>query len=382
MKWLTQEILDPGKYQLLLENSLRSIFFNVLIGGLLSLDFFLQSVPVTPILIWLTCVVVLSLIRWRYSKHAIKNEFYFGDNRSSVLIFLVLTCMMGCVWGGGYVFFLQYINLVNETIFILILGGMCAGGSASLAAFLPAYYAYLLPIFLPVIFYNYAIFDLERAILATMFSLFVILVATAARINHKLIDRVFQLNCQKDSLIKELSFSNKKLEASNEEIRILSITDSLTGLYNRRYFDNCLQREIQRAKRNKYPLSLILIDIDNFKYINDTFGHPYGDEYLLLVASVLKKTIRRTNDILVRLGGDEFAAILANMDVDSARHLCHTINLEFKGVNTHKNVTLSIGLVCVNPGNEHEIKVILALLDKLLYQAKERGKNQTISQTI
>ncbi|WP_432416318.1 diguanylate cyclase [Legionella micdadei] len=92
--------------------------------------------------------------------------------------------------------------------------------------------------------------------------------------------------------------------------------------------------------------------------------------------------MRRTNDILVRLGGDEFAAILANMDVDSARHLCHTINLEFKEVNTHKNVTLSIGLVCVNPGNEHEIKVILSLLDKLLYQAKERGKNQTISQTI
>ncbi|KTD29718.1 two component response regulator with GGDEF domain protein [Legionella maceachernii] len=382
MKWLRQEVLHSESYQLLLDNSLRSIPFNVLIAGLLSFDLFFQKVPRSLILLWFLSIVLVSTLRWIYSKHVLNREDYRSNNGVSVLIFLVLTLLMGLTWGASYALFLPYISVIHETIIILIFGGMSAGAAASLAPYLPAYYAYLLPMFIPVILYNYAVLNLDRAILATMFLLFVIMVATAAKLNNKLINKVFQLSGQKDSLIKQLSFSNKKLEVSNEEIRILSITDPLTGLYNRRYFDNCLQREIQRAKRNKYPLSLILIDIDNFKFINDTYGHPYGDEYLILIATVLKKMIRRTNDILVRLGGDEFAAILANMDMDEIRDFCEKIRLEFSKVNPHKNITLSIGIICIKPSNKDETKRILALLDKLLYQAKERGKNNTISQTI
>lgn len=377
-----KKILQSENYRLLLENSLSAIPFNILIAALLSFDFYFQNIPKKLVLSWLGAIISISVVRWFYSRYELKKEFYKRENKLSRLPFLLLTLIMGCIWGSCYLIFLPYSTSVHEVIIILILGGMAAGSATSLSAYLPAYYAFLLPMFLPVIIYNYSFFEPERTILASMFLLFVVMVAMIARINNKLLERIFLLNNQKDYLISELSSSNKKLADSHEDLRMMSITDSLTGLYNRRYFDNSLMKEINRAKRNNYPLGLILIDIDNFKYINDTHGHPYGDNYLIYVASVLKKTIKRSNDILVRLGGDEFAAILANTSLSEVSSLCDLIRTEFAKNNKHENVTLSIGTICIEPGNSEELKNIISAADKMLYKAKEKGKNQTFSKLI
>jgi diguanylate cyclase (GGDEF)-like protein len=382
MQRLKKSSLQSENYRLLLENSLSAIPFNVLIGGGLSLDLYYQHMPKNLIFFWYMAIIIISLFRWIYSKNVLKNEYYKDNNQISLGGFLVLTLIMGCVWGSCYLLFLPYLTMVHEVVIILILGGMAAGSATSLSAYLPAYYAFILPMFLPPILYNFSFFQLERSILASMFLLFVIMVGLIAKINNRLLERIFQLNSQKDYLISQLSVFNKKLESSNEEIRVMSITDSLTGLFNRRYFDNSLLQQINKAKQNRYPIGLILIDIDNFKFINDTHGHPYGDSYLIYVATVLKKSIRRTNDILVRLGGDEFAAILTNMSVAEVSALCELIRSEFAKGNKHPNVTLSIGIICIEPGNCDELKNIISVADKLLYQAKEKGKNQTVSQVI
>lgn len=119
---------------------------------------------------------------------------------------------------------LHHISILQEFIIILVLGGMSAGAIASLSVYLPAYYAYILPMFLPVITYNYLTFELDRAMLATMFLLFVLMLVTSARINNLLLNRVFRLSREKQVLI--------------DDLHQLSITDSLTGLYNRRYFES------------------------------------------------------------------------------------------------------------------------------------------------
>lgn len=377
-----EKLLQSQNYHLLLEGSLQSIPFNIFIGILISVDFYYKKLPASIIFIWFLSIAIASLIRWIYSSYVLKHELYKENNRLSVLIFLSLTMLMGCIWGASYIIFMPYISNIHEVILILVYGGLAAGAATSLAGYLPAYYAYILPMFLPVIIVNYSFGEQERSILATMFILFVIMIATIARINHNMLNRIFQLNSQKDYLINELSISNKKLEISNEEVRLMSITDPLTGLYNRRYFDNILLQELNRAKRNKFPLGLILIDIDNFKFINDNFGHPYGDKYLIFVASVLKRSMRRANDILVRLGGDEFAIILSNIPISEVSAHCEHIRAEFSKENQHENVTLSIGIICIEPGNSTDLNNIISAADKLLYRAKEKGKNQTISKVI
>ncbi|WP_245614271.1 GGDEF domain-containing protein [Legionella massiliensis] len=361
---------------------MQAIPFNIVISGLLCLEFIYKKIPYTPILLWFLGIVIVSLIRLFYCKYVVSHHLYQEKNAKSALLFLMLTLLMGCLWGACYLIFIPYLSEVNEVTVILIFGGLSAGAATSLSGYLPAYYSYIFPMFLPVIIYNYSFFEVERAILATMFILFVIMVATIAKTNSNLLEKILQLDNQKDFLIKELSISNKKLEASNEEIRVMSITDPLTGLYNRRYFDNALLQELNRAKRNKYPLGLILIDIDNFKFINDNFGHPYGDSYLVFVASVLKKSMRRTTDVLVRLGGDEFAVILSNIPITEVSKLCESIREEFSKENRHKNVTLSIGLICIEPGQSTELNNIVSAADKLLYKAKEKGKNQTITRVL
>lgn len=382
MTKISEQLIQLERYTWLLDNSLRSIPFNIVVAALLAMLFFYNQVPILLILSWFSAIVLISLIRWFFSKKAMKEITSFDKIRRGLIIFSSLTFITGCIWGLSYGLFLPYFHGFYEAIIILVLGGMAAGGVASLSAFMPAYYAYVLPMFLPVIVYNYSFLQFERSILATMFLMFVLMVITIARINCNLIQKVFKLNHQKDHLITQLSLSNKKLEDSNEEIRMMSITDSLTGLYNRRFFDHSFPNELNRAKRNKYPLSLVLIDVDNFKYINDTYGHPYGDKFLNFVAKILKQSIRRANDIIVRLGGDEFAAILSNMDILDVNALCDYIRAEFKKENEHSNVTLSIGIIYISPGNEDDLKKIISAADRMLYQAKEGGRNKVISQKI
>ncbi|MCC5014379.1 MULTISPECIES: GGDEF domain-containing protein [unclassified Legionella] len=369
-------------YLLLLENSLHAIPFNILVAALLSFDLFYNQIPFSFILYWFIAVVITSVIRFAYCKKALKQKQYLSGPNHSLFIFLALTFLNGCVWGSSYLIFLPLLTGVHEGVLILVLGGMAAGGVASLSAFLPAYYVYILPMFLPVIIYNYSFLQTERSILATMFLLFVVMLLVIARINYHLVNSVFQLNTQKDFLINELSISNKKLEKSNKEIRTMSVTDALTGLFNRRYFDTALARELDRATRNSYPLILILLDIDNFKYLNDTFGHPYGDKFLCLVAGVLRNSLRRANDLIMRLGGDEFAIIAANMGMQQAKNLCHSIRNAFAKKNEHLNITLSMSIICIVPGHKPDLNRIFSAADKMLYKAKEHGKNQVVSQEI
>jgi diguanylate cyclase (GGDEF)-like protein len=246
---------------------------------------------------------------------------------------------------------------------------MSAGSIASLSVYLPACYAYIFPMFLPVIAYNYFVFEADRAILATMFLLFVIMVLISARINNLLLNRVFSLSREKEALI--------------DNLHRLSITDSLTGLYNRRYFESVLQNEYDKAQLNRYSLTLVSIDIDNFKLINDNFGHPYGDDFLIFIAELLKNTFRRANDIIFRIGGDEFSIILLNQSIKDALAICNEFNLQFNKNKPQEQpifqeITLSIGIAPVQFNHHLKIAHLITSVDEALYKAKKEGKNKMI----
>lgn len=361
-------------FLLLVEGALRSIPFNAAIALLLGLDFLYNKVPASLIALWLLAIISLVFIRWICCHLLIKSEYFRLKYRSSFTIFYVLTFLMGITWGGSYFIFLPYFNNTNEAVFIVVLGGLAAGALVSMSMCLPAYYAYVIPMFLPIIIYNFYLAEFDKIILAIMYLLFVLMVFLTAKVNARLLSVTSKLNKEKDTLINQLMESNLKLEQSIKEARTLSITDALTGLFNRRYFDMVLSKELNRAKRGNYTVNLVFMDIDNFKYINDNFGHPCGDEFLIYVADALKSSIRRAGDFIFRLGGDEFAAILP-MPAEEVVCFCSMVQERFNGQSKYKNVTLSMGIVSMLSSQISDYEFIIHAADHVLYQAKKSGKN-------
>ena len=159
------------------------------------------------------------------------------------------------------------------------------------------------------------------------------------------------------------------------ELERLSITDKLTGLYNRRYFDEALEKEVLRARRFKHDLSLMFIDIDNFKHFNDTYGHTEGDAVLQRIGLLIKEQVRNEIDIACRYGGEEFTIILPETASSSATAIADRLIRDFKSIKFHipsKNETIqktiSIGIADVNVSNN--AKVLLDNADKAMYEAK------------
>ncbi len=162
----------------------------------------------------------------------------------------------------------------------------------------------------------------------------------------------------------------------------LSYSDSLTNLINHGRFQYLLSRNLKRAAQLKKPLSLVMIDIDNFKNFNDTLGHPAGDKVLLNIARILKKTCR-AGDIVARYGGEEFIVVLTDTNKESAwgmaerlRQAVEKFNFPGQEVQPNKNLTISSGLACF-PEDAKNKGELIAKADSALYQAKKAGRNRT-----
>jgi diguanylate cyclase (GGDEF)-like protein len=172
----------------------------------------------------------------------------------------------------------------------------------------------------------------------------------------------------------ELERYQAELEEANDRLRNLAVTDDLTGLRNRRAFEERLTFEFSMARRKRRDLSVVLLDADDFKKVNDLHGHPAGDAVLQQLAQVLEATVRLT-DLAVRYGGEEFAVILTESDERAALLWCRRMQKALEAtVWEHHPVTLSMGAAgltaaCVDGGH------LVAMADQALYRAKHRGKN-------
>lgn len=174
----------------------------------------------------------------------------------------------------------------------------------------------------------------------------------------------------------------KHFQKNLERLAYQTEHDALTGLANRRAFDRTLDIEIDRSKRARTPLSLAIFDLDNFKSINDTYGHPKGDEVLATFAKKLQESTR-SYDLAARYGGEEFALIMAGSGVVKAQRLLKRLLTEFKQIEFSGSeegetfsVTFSVGLTCYKGSIDIEASELLDLADGALYEAKNSGKDQ------
>lgn len=179
----------------------------------------------------------------------------------------------------------------------------------------------------------------------------------------------------------------QQLEEANQELRRLALLDGLTGVANRRRFDEYLEDEWHRMVRERLPLSLILCDIDFFKRYNDTYGHQAGDDCLRRVADALRFCAKRSVDLVARYGGEEFAVILPNTNAAGASLVAEAIlevvsSLEIvhSQSEVNKHVTLSLGIGSIYPKPTKMPQMLIAAADKALYQAKAAGRNRCFTE--
>lgn len=171
------------------------------------------------------------------------------------------------------------------------------------------------------------------------------------------------------------------LGTTEDELRKLALTDSLTGLLNRRHFTSRLQEELARAKRYKTPLSLLIVDVDRLKTINDGFGHEAGDKAIKAVAQTLLQTLR-TSDIAARYAGDEFAALLPQTSANEAMGLAKRIGQHVRQVcygTANHPMSVSIGVADIDIAENMSAEELFVAADEALYAAKAAGRNSVVA---
>jgi diguanylate cyclase (GGDEF)-like protein len=177
-----------------------------------------------------------------------------------------------------------------------------------------------------------------------------------------------------------LALANLRLR---ESLRNQSIRDPLTGLFNRRYMQESLEREIHRANRDQSPIGVVMIDLDHFKNFNDTFGHPAGDALLRALAHLLQSHVRG-EDIACRYGGEEFALILPHTSLDVTWQRAELLREKFKHLQPLHDgqvlgsITLSVG-VAVYPAHGANGEAVLQAADSALYRAKHSGRDRAVT---
>jgi diguanylate cyclase (GGDEF)-like protein/PAS domain S-box-containing protein len=196
---------------------------------------------------------------------------------------------------------------------------------------------------------------------------------TKERLEH-LYQATSEANKQLERLHEEYEIKQQELIRINHELEVKASTDPLTGLRNRRYFQESLQKLIAEYQETRQPLSLLIIDIDHFKHINDTYGHPVGDLVLSSLARLLQRLLRE-RDVVARFGGEEFVALLPGVEQEEAiviaDNICRTVA---KTPMDNYQITISIGISTVTDTDTEQ--TLLHQADLALYQSKAGGRNR------
>ena len=195
--------------------------------------------------------------------------------------------------------------------------------------------------------------------------------------------RIASMEAQLEIMNSEVYSANRKLEQANSKLSTLSVTDGLTGIYNRRRFEEFLETEWNRCKRRSACVSILMIDIDFFKLYNDTYGHITGDECLRAVAGALNSTANRSTDLVARYGGEEFVIVLSETDSSGAVNVARaaatavkTLGIPHSASRISDRITVSMGLASLTPVRGMHSVQLVNRADKALYFSKKQGRNR------
>ena len=408
-----QEKIKARRLEILSQQSRTGLLFPPVLA--MSMAYvFREQLAVTSMMPWLSIFLFITGIRL-YSAHI----FVRSENASSNIdlwfswhIFGVI--ISGIIWGGFILLLARSSDPVYISLIVICATGLCTGAMAVYSFSFLSFVMFVIPLLTPLgIFFVVGDHSSISSLAYFNFLFLITIIITSWKLNrttsHSLClyienqELLTALETEKRQIIG----TNKKLEEDlksriqteakllhekriaediSKELKILSTQDSLTGINNRRRFDEALYDEWYRASRLSRPLSLVLCDIDKFKEYNDTYGHVEGDKCLTRVAHLIDDYARRAGDMAARFGGEEFVIILPDAEQEHAKAIAEQIRIAIMdlglphGASPVANIiTASFGVCTKAPDRDTSPKTLIECADKAMYLAKKQRRNKVVS---
>lgn len=404
--------LHARQVELLYAQSLGTLSGSALAAAIVAAVFW-RVAPHSVLVPWLASLLLLGALRLALTQRYRRATDAARQADCWERWFIAGVALTASVWGiGGLLLPPPGLNAYTA-LYLLWVVGLCATAAATYSVRIRAFLAFALPAMLPYAVYSLVRGTPEGTLLAVMLAMFFAFLLYSAMRSRTVLVGSLRLQFENVRLIGYLDAERKRAEKLNAELRadiderirtletlqhakqraedlarrlqLLSSLDGLTGIANRRHFDEALDREWRRALRNGTTISMILVDIDFFKNYNDTYGHQAGDECLKEVARLLKGYSRRPGDFVARYGGEEFAVVLSETGPDTAGRIAEEIRM---GVETlgiphgsspaKEVVTVSAGVAAAMPAKRGSPDALIHDADGALYQAKHRGRNRVV----
>lgn len=357
-------LVKADKLQLLIEQSYPGLFVSIVVGILLSWVLW-DYADTTNLMVWLGVLFVSTLIRLYLYLAYFRTRRNATPTLPGARRYVSTLIASTLIWGIGALLIMPQDSLLAQTFTLFVLIGMAGGVLATYSSHRATAVAGMLSILLPStvwLYFQPSKIHLGMAIGATIF---IVVTLRGAKILSDAMHRNFHLGYE--------------LKQAHEIADMLSKTDALTGINNRRAFFERGEQIISYCERNGLPLSAIVMDVDHFKCINDTYGHHFGDITLRQIGRILENELRKS-DVLGRLGGEEFAVLLPDTTLQEAQSLAEKLRQTIAATpvvdqDKQLSITVSIGVA----SGPYELGTLLPQADAAMYQAKTGGRNRTVT---
>ncbi|MFL0811642.1 MAG: GGDEF domain-containing protein [Agarilytica sp.] len=388
MRWIQDDRLMVRSLELLFSQA-GSALASSGIASLILIYAFWSELDGAFVIAWLTSFCAIAIYRL-YNMHFFSSSQNKRAEAGAWFVrFAVSILMMGILWGVLLAYIAPGAEGVKAAVLIANYSFLLAGSVTGTAVSFPVFLMFSLPIVVPgVLYLMFSQLDNHWMLAAVTLGWYLFMVSAARRFGE-FSQRSLANEYQNKELVLELEEQNRRAELLAQELMVLSNTDSLTNLYNRRHFDDCLEAEMRRVHRTSGELSLLMCDVDYFKNFNDAVGHVEGDKCLQQVAEVLVGSARQGTDMVARYGGEEFAFILASTSAEQARVFAERLRqavvakvIPHPDSDVSPYVTISVGVSSVLDVEHETAKHLIERADRALYRAKELGRNKVELQSL
>ncbi len=357
---------DSKLVKLIVDDTLKTIMGLIAVSSVFIWTY-IDFIPLDYLLIWIFAQTVFIISRFTNGKILLKyiKEKNEAKLKLHIAVFGVIVTFSAIIWTTGTILGLVFAPTPYEFVAFAMVMGIISAAILTLTPLLKIFLAYyFIMAFSQLGIMIYSGTDAHLSVSAFLLISMPVIVLLSKSINHH------HLNTLK---------IHATLEAHNNELKELSITDSLTKVYNRRHFFEAAQTLVSIAKREKSEISFLMIDIDYFKNVNDTYGHQVGDYVLVRLSQEIQSMVR-DSDVFARIGGEEFALLLHGTSLEGAKIIAEKIRLRVEELDFEDNyipfdLTISIGCSSLSE-SVTTLEELYQDADKKLYIAKELGRNR------
>lgn len=384
--------LEARKVQVLYDQAF-GVLTTALIVGIILATLFWSELPDGTALIWVSVLIILTVLRlfgvYQYKRGNVSAEKYLYW----LHWYNLGTFISGLLWAAITILLIKYADITNVSIAVIIVGFVVAMTAVSYTTSLLTYtifssFALIIPSIYMIMQIN-PVLNIGGYLIIIFY---IFLISSSWRLN-RMTTKSLSYEFDNKNLLVELEEEKDKaeqladkLQTLAEKLQTLSSRDGLTGIYNRRRFDEVLVKEWNRSARSGTSLSLIMCDIDYFKPYNDLYGHQEGDKCLSRIARLLEDFARRSGDVAARYGGEEFAIILPNTTIETAESIAEQIRTALVDLKMPHSasrikdiVTASFGVASIIPSKDKTADILIKQADMALYKAKSAGRNCVIA---